>query len=234
MRTILWLASSAAAASANAALKCARCSRFSSCSSGSAPGSGSPAASSFWIGTSGALVSPRQQSMNVRVVVTRSQFCRNPCPVYDAIRGRWTRSLMVGGVPMNDLDGEETVVAESARGNAQYAYVWLGSVDPSLVADDLETTAAAFADRFARLGYPSDSRLDASETTATSIGRMDAVQLTRHYAYDVPGTPITGEELIVVAVDTGDTPAVCVASVPDGYPAVRRQAHLATESLRLR
>jgi hypothetical protein len=59
------------------------------------------------------------------------------------------------------------------------------------------------------------------------------VRLTRHYAYDVPGTPITGEELIVVAVDTGDTPAVWVASVPDGFPAVRRQAHQALESIRL-
>jgi len=153
---------------------------------------------------------------------------------YDAIRGRWTRSLMIGGVPMNDLDGEETVVAESARGGAQYAYVWLGSVESALVDDDLETTAGSFADRFARIGYPADARLDDSATEESiRVGGADAARLTRHYAYDVPGTPITGEELIVVVVDTGDAPAVWIASVPDGFPAVRRQAHQAMESLRL-
>jgi hypothetical protein len=65
---------------------------------------------------------------------------------YDAIRGRWTRTLLVPHVPMDDLDGEETVVAESARGSAQYAYVWLGSVESALVDDDLDATATSFAD----------------------------------------------------------------------------------------
>lgn len=154
---------------------------------------------------------------------------------YEAIQGRWSRTLLVADVPMDDLDGEERVVAESAEGDRQYANVWLGTVDPSLVVDgDLASTAERFADRFAERGYPDSARLDDTAVEPTSVSGADAVRLTRHYAYRVRGTPITGEELDVVVVDTGGgAPAVLVGSVPDGLPAVRAQADRAIASLRV-
>jgi Protein of unknown function (DUF2510) len=152
---------------------------------------------------------------------------------YDAIEGRWTRTLLVSNVPMDDLDGEETIVARPAAGNRQYAFVWLGTVDPALVHADLETTASNFADRFAERGYPTGARLDHSDAAETRVDGAAAVRLIRHYDYRVRGTPITGEELVVLIIDTADLPAVWVASVPDGFPTVRDQADRALASLRI-
>jgi Protein of unknown function (DUF2510) len=153
---------------------------------------------------------------------------------YDAVQGRWTRTLLASNVPMSDLDGEETLVTRSADGTPQYAYVWLGKVEPTLVVEgDLEATTDRFADRFATRLYPADARLDEESTRPIRLDGTNAVRLTRTYAYRVRGTPITGEELSIVVVDVGATPAVLMATVPNGFPAVRAQARRAITSLRV-